>query len=213
MRKKNLNKRHLAEIARQNDEVFEEIILSIPVNVYWKNIKGEFLGCNKAVAAICHLDDPKEIIGKTNHDLFDKVLADKITKNDKIVFEKAKVLVIEETGVNETGEIVTYLTTKSPLYNKKGKFVGLLGVSQDITDRKRAEEYRIKNEAAQKMIKFSGLIAGSIAHELRNPLAGIRMQMSLLKILSDPKKQSRALAIKLKTIAEDVTNIVDSTSY
>ena len=168
----------LAEALRQNGEISEKIILLVPCNVFWKNTKGEFLGCNKVVANIFHLSDPMDIVGKTNYDLFEKDLADKATESDNIVLNQEKTTNTEEIGLNTNGEIVTYLTTKTPLYNKQGKLVGLLGVAQDITDRKKAEA--VEKQILTEKLLLTEAFAGFMAHELRTPIATLNNYLDVI---------------------------------
>jgi signal transduction histidine kinase len=117
-----------------------KMITLIPGNLYWKNREGKFLGCNNNLAKILHLSSPQKIVDKTNYDLFDKKLADMTTQNDESVISSGQEQCLEEFGLDDQGNPAIYLTRKIPLRDEKKQIVGLLGVSFDITDRKRAEE-------------------------------------------------------------------------
>ncbi len=127
-------------LQNQRIEQLESIIALMPGNVYWKDKKGRYLGCNRNVAKILKLSTPAEIIGKTNYDLFDKKLADIAAKVDEQVMMTNKELALEEVGLNINGESAIYFTRKVPLRNNNGKVVGLLGISMDMTERKFNEE-------------------------------------------------------------------------
>ena len=53
----------------------KEIFNLLPGNMYWKDRNCAHLGCNNNLAKICKLKSPKDIIGKTNHDLYQKNIA------------------------------------------------------------------------------------------------------------------------------------------
>ena len=67
-------------------------------------------------------------------------------------------------------------TTKVPLRDGDGNVVGVLGISRDITDRKRGEERLMRSD---KMASLGRLTAG-IAHEMNTPLAAARAGLAEL---------------------------------
>ena len=69
------------------------------------------------------------------------------------------------------------------VFDKNGRAVEILGITRDITERKRAEEEKTKLQAqfqhAQKMESI-GTLAGGIAHDFNNLLMGIQGYVSLM---------------------------------
>ncbi|OEU74779.1 MAG: hypothetical protein BA864_09425 [Desulfuromonadales bacterium C00003093] len=69
------------------------------------------------------------------------------------------------------------------VFDKNGRAVEILGITRDITERKRAEEEKAKLQAqfqhAQKMESI-GTLAGGIAHDFNNLLMGIQGYVSLM---------------------------------
>lgn len=125
----------------------EALITNLPGNVYWKNRKGVYLGCNDNVIKSLGFASREAYVGKKIEQLFDKSVADKVNAVDEKVMRENKVVIVEEYGPCLNGEWGTYLTHKVPLQDKKGKVVGLLGVSFDITDRKKLESELEKAKA------------------------------------------------------------------
>ncbi|MGE3177171.1 MAG: PAS domain S-box protein [Vicinamibacterales bacterium] len=62
-----------------------------------------------------------------------------------------------------------------PRFSEDGTFLGMIGVSPDVTDQRRASE--MEREAAQQKDQFIAVLA----HELRNPLAPIRASVGVLR--------------------------------
>lgn len=191
------------------------ILDEVAVSVYWKDLKGRYLGCNKHMLVAVGKDDRQDVIGKTDKDLIWKDIAPNLEKIDRLVIKEKQKYEVEETPLIATGKRVIYLTTKTPLYDAQKNIIGVVGVSVDITDRKKVEEYRLKNEAAQKVINFSNLVAGSIAHELKNPLGGIRQQMETWQgmALNVDKISPKDRDDFVKNVASQIIRTIDETTY
>jgi signal transduction histidine kinase len=158
----------------------ENIVSLMPGNVYWKDKQGEFLGCNNNVAEILKLPTRHDIIGKTNHDLFGKELADITTEVDNLAMSSQSEQCLEEIGLDINGNHAIYLTRKLPFLNENNEVVGLLGISVDITDRKKVEDLEKGKKLAEEKVQVMKMLAGSIAHELRTPLATLNICSSTL---------------------------------
>jgi PAS domain S-box-containing protein len=59
---------------------------------------------------------------------------------DRAVMAGGKIVMYEENVTVASGELVTYLSTKGPLFDGQRRMIGLFGVARDITERKRTEE-------------------------------------------------------------------------
>ena len=197
---------------------YENLIALIPANVYWMNRENVFLGCNDQQARLAGLKSRYEIVGKTNYDMPWKKQAKALNALNNKVMETGIPHIAEEKAemiFGKTAKEGVFLSQKMPLFDDDGVVIGLLGVSIDITDRKRAEEYRRKceAEAAKKTVNFSNLVAGSIAHELKNPLAGIRMQMEVLRTLNLEKIQPKEASPIIDDVTSAIIKTVDNTNY
>ncbi|CEG57507.1 PAS domain-containing sensor histidine kinase [Legionella fallonii] len=121
-------------------DLYKQLFETIPVHIYWKNLKFEYLHCNLLQAKNMGFSSPEQIVGKTDYELFSKKIADQIRKNDlEVVFKKAP-CIFEESGEDISGSYQVYLTQKIPIINKKGEISGIGGISINITARKNAEE-------------------------------------------------------------------------
>jgi two-component system aerobic respiration control sensor histidine kinase ArcB len=167
----------------REEEIFSlrNILSLMPCHLYWKNRQGENMGCNVTQAELLNLPNPEAIIGKTAKQLMAPELAEKIDAIDEAVMTSGIEKIAEENGFDLEGNPAVYFTRKVPLRNKAGKIVGLLGVSIDITERKKMEdELRIAKEKAETADKIKSEFIAVASHELRNPLVGITGIISFL---------------------------------
>lgn len=195
---------------------FLNILDAIPVSVYWKDRSGRYLGCNKYMLDMAGLTR-EDIIGKTDKDLVWKDIAEELHQIDSFVIQSRTKHEIEESPLIVGSQKRTYLSTKTPLYDEAGnEIIGIIGVSVDITDRKDAEKLqKEKNEQVFRAIK---MLSGSVAHEMRTPLAGIainvdNLQMKLKDLLVGCSKEKEEKEIagfiqNIKFAIHSVNNII-----
>ena len=104
----------------------------------------------------------------------------------------------------ERKEIITSMTI-SPLRDAEGRVIGASRICKDITHLKKAEERLILTERLSSL----GELTAGVAHELRNPLAGIKINTQMLSRKEDlPETERRLLASTLEGI-EKIQKIVD----
>jgi len=101
-------------------------------------------------------------------------------------------------------------TTIVPFLNSEGKPYQYVAIRHDITQRKFAEE-QVRQQAAElqraAQISLVGELAAGLAHEVKNPLAGIQGAVDILIRRRDPNDPEREA---LEGIRHEVTRI-DST--
>jgi PAS domain S-box-containing protein len=129
------------ERLRQQTELLKNVISNIPHFVFWKDRNSVFLGCNEVFAQSTGLENPDDIVGKTDDDLVWKENADSYRQYDRRVMESGEPLLnFEESQTRQDGSQITLLTSKVPLHDASGRVVGILGIYTDITERKQAED-------------------------------------------------------------------------
>ncbi|MGZ4733364.1 MAG: PAS domain S-box protein [Terriglobales bacterium] len=112
--------------------------------VFVKDLQGRYLMINSAGARFLGRS-VEQVIGKDASELFSPESGLEIMGRDRTVLQSGKTCTYEEVGVS-AGVARTYLSTKGPYRDATGRVIGLLGISRDITDRKRAEEEIHKSE-------------------------------------------------------------------
>jgi len=101
-----------------------------------------YLGCNQAFAIGSGLKNPSEIIGKTDFDLpWSETEARDYRADDYEVMENGKSkLHIVEMQHQVDGRVAWFDTSKIPLRESGGLVIGVIGVSNDISERIKVEE-------------------------------------------------------------------------
>jgi PAS domain S-box-containing protein len=130
----------MLEQLSDDQETMQTIIDNIPRAVFWKDKELRFQGCNKIFANVAGLKSHRDLIGKTDYEMPWKEHGDAYRKDDAEVMNSRKArLDLEERNVNSEGVESWVLTSKVPVMNKHGDVVAVLGMFEDITDRKLKE--------------------------------------------------------------------------
>ncbi|MBO9123089.1 MULTISPECIES: sensor domain-containing protein [unclassified Rhizobium] len=130
------------------------IIHELPDFFYVKDRASRFVFANATVARFFGVDDPEDLTGKRDFDFLDFQTARGLFEMEQeIMATGERRLDVEEIVRSASSELVTCrLTSKLPLRNDKGEIVGLIGVSRDITERQRQEEFRRSQAQIVEMI-------------------------------------------------------------
>ncbi|QXD16383.1 PAS domain-containing protein [Rhodocaloribacter litoris] len=128
------------EAALRNENAFLDAVLEhIPVKVFVKDAETlRFLRFNRAAETILGYRRD-ELIGKTDYDFFPREEADFFVAKDREVLASGKLLDIPEEPIHTRSGVRYLHTQKIPVLDETGRPVYLLGISEDITERKEAE--------------------------------------------------------------------------
>lgn len=134
-----MNKRIQAEeAARLNESFLNTLIENLPEMIFVKDQNHRFVRINKVTEDIVGISR-KELLGKTDHDFFPKEQADHFVRKDDEVFRSRGLIVVTEEKIG-TNANVRWLHTKKIVIEGADGQRYLLGISQDITERKKMDE-------------------------------------------------------------------------
>jgi len=100
-----------------------------------------YLGCNTQFAKDAGYSSPDELTGKTDFDMGWKDQAELYRADDKVVMESGNPkLDFEELSTTPDGNTIWLHTSKVPLRDENNQIIGILGIYEDITESKHAEQ-------------------------------------------------------------------------
>ncbi len=137
-----------------SDHLIGELFDSIPDAIYFKDKKGRLILVNRAHAQGLGLK-PEQVVGHSDYDFFPKEQARRMTADDRTVMRTASPLLdILERTTRPDGTQHYVSTTKLPRFDKKGRIVGIMGITRDITFRTKIERdrYHLLFETSQNCI-------------------------------------------------------------
>ena len=118
------------------------VIDTIPASIFVKDRQSRFLLANNAVARVMGAAAPEELLGKTDFDFYPKEIAEHFYAAEQELMTTGEALVDDEEPVRTTvdGDVVYIIGTKYPLYNNDGEIVGMVGITRDVTEQRKARQ-------------------------------------------------------------------------
>jgi PAS domain S-box-containing protein len=137
-----ITNRKRSEIAlAESNSLLKTVIDAIPMRVFWKDKQLNYLGCNTAFAEDAGKHSPAEMIGKDDFQMFWAAQAEGYRADDSEIMRTSRAkLDYEEIQATPDGQMMWLRTSKIPLKNHDGQVFGVLGIYEDITQRKANED-------------------------------------------------------------------------
>ena len=129
-------KRVYEEQLHQTAEQFQGIFESARDCIFVKDSSLQYTQVNPYLAGLLELPE-SQIVGRTDSELFEKDSSEILGEVDQRVL-KGETVEQEHTRLIK-GVPRTFLDTKVPMRNSQGQITGIIGISREITDRKRSE--------------------------------------------------------------------------
>lgn len=126
---------------RFDSYLLDTFLEHIPDNIFFKDRNSRFLRISRSMANYIGLFNPLDAVQKSDADIFSPDHATRALRDEQEILRTGHSLVgIEERETWPNGRESWVLTTKVPLKDSKGRVLGTMGISHDITDRKNAQE-------------------------------------------------------------------------
>ena len=132
-------------------ELLNAVIDTTQDSIYVKDLHGRMQLANPA--ALRAIGKPaEEVLGHSDLEwLDDPEEGARIEANDMRIMECGRTEVVEEWMSTAEGSRL-FVATKSPLRNEQGDVIGLVGISRDVTEQKRAEQQVIESESRMRRL-------------------------------------------------------------
>jgi PAS domain S-box-containing protein len=153
-------RKHVEEALRNNQQKLVEVnrmlqlvMDTIPVRIFWKDKDLVYLGSNRLFAEDAGRKSPAELIGDNDYNMGWHEQAEAYRNDDmKVIRSGMAKLAYEEPQTTPDGKQIWLRTSKIPLLNIENQIVGILGIYEDITERKRVEEAIRESEERFRMV-------------------------------------------------------------
>jgi len=121
--------------------LLRQLIDCVPLQIYFKNTKSEFVMANQGLAAWHGLKSPAELMGKHDRDLFDEAHWRPAEQDEIEIMRNCQAITnkLEQETWNTERE-TWVITSKFPWLDSKGKVRGTFGVSSDVTQLVQAQQ-------------------------------------------------------------------------
>ncbi len=198
------------EALRQSRERLHSIVNNAVVGIYQVTQEGKFLLVNRRFARMFGYPSPEEFLASVEN--IDKLYVD--PKERPSILEKIQTMgFVDDAEIrfwNRNGEIILVRVSVRVIHDEiKGSIYE--GVMADITEQKQAEWALRDSEeklARSKKMESLGLLAGGVAHDLNNVLAGIVSYPELLLLDLPADSQYRKAIETIKESGDRAVAIV-----
>lgn len=157
-----ISHRKQLELKLENQQkLLRTMMDNIPDMIVFKDLQLQILGCNKSCRELLYgAKREEDVIGKATWELLhDPKLIENCLKKDYETLLMDQAVKVEEQYALADGRVIDVETVKAPFHDSEGYVTGLLGISRDITDRKRYEqELRCREQQTLKELHLAAQV-------------------------------------------------------
>ena len=114
--------------------LMDNLLTHMPAMVFSKDAEtGVYQSCNQSFAEYCHKASPEEVVGLTDHQIFDRATADHFVEDDRIAAAMDEPHVFIEDVPDAAGHMRHFQTTKVRFLNSMTNRLSTLGLCVDVT--------------------------------------------------------------------------------
>ena len=122
-----------------SQRLLQTVFDTIPHHLIVKDRESRLIAVNEPYILACG-KEPRELVGKTDMEIWPPYLALKYRADDREVMNSGQRKRVEEPFKDKKGCIFWVETIKTPIFNERQEVIGTAGIARDITERRRMEE-------------------------------------------------------------------------
>ena len=188
------------------------LLSTIPALVYFKDTDLKYILVNKSFERFVNL--PFYVIkGKMVEDLIPDYKMNNYSEMEREVIQSGLPLYNIEEFIQQEEKEVWLTSNLAPFRDTEGEIIGLVGISWDITERKKHEnELEYAKEQAEEGTKAKSEFLANMSHEIRTPMNGIIGMAEILKQASLGEEEQENLEILIsstRSLLSLVNDILD----
>ena len=202
-------KRMEEQLAFERD-LLRALLDNVPDRIYFKDTDSRFLQCSLAMARRLGLQNPEEVVGKTDFDFHPAQDATEFFEDEQHILRTGVPLISKtERQTASDGAVIWASVTKVPTRNRAGEVTGIIGISRDITDLIRTEhELSEARDAALESARSKAQFLATMSHEIRTPMNAI-VGMTQLILDTHLTSEQRDFAETVRTSAFALLDIIN----
>lgn len=198
---------------RAREQHLRSLLDNIPDPVWFKNLEGVYISCNKAFARMLGQAEAN-IIGKTEDQLVERDLADFFRHNDQQALKTGELHRYEQSIKVSAQEEYLLDTLKVAVRDEQGNAVGILGIGRDISAQKEAEkQLSLAKEAAEEATRAKSRFLANMSHEIRTPLNAVLGYTQLLmrdeKIAGNQRERLQLILVASQRLLGLINDVLD----
>ncbi|HSX49683.1 MAG TPA: ATP-binding protein [Cellvibrio sp.] len=198
---------------RAREQHLRSLLDNIPDPVWFKNLDGVYVSCNKAFAKMLGQTEAN-IIGNTEEKLVARDLAELFRHNDQQALLSDELHRYEQLiQVNEQEQYLLD-TLKVAVRDEQGNAVGILGIGRDISAQKEAEkQLSLAKEVAEEATHAKSRFLANMSHEIRTPLNAVLGYTQLLmrdeKIQGTQRERLQLILVASQRLLGLINDVLD----
>ena len=201
------------ELAYERD-LLRALLDTIPDRIYFKDVQSRFIRCSGSMVKRLGANNIKEVVGKTDFDFHPRELAQEFHDDEQRIILTGQPLINKlERQVDLAGHDIWATVTKVPIYNQNGAVTGIIGISRDVTQLKKAEEAleQARDEALESA-RVKARFLANMSHEIRTPMYSITGMTGLLtdtRLTQEQRDYVQNIRDSTETLLGIINDILD----
>jgi PAS domain S-box-containing protein len=192
--------KQIEKALRTSEARFRSLIEHVPFGIHEIELSGKISSMNKSGQHMMGIENESQVIGHS----YLKFTEEKDHDRIRDFFEQALQGQPVDFELNETthGKLRYFTKSFVPIRGREGTVLKIVGISEEITERKEAEKQLLDSEAKRidalrQSDELKSALLASVSHELRTPLTAMKGSVSsIIGNSSVSKDQKREEALK-----------------